>query len=123
MFQVEADKSSNLLKINFSGHVDPEQAARCVEKVQTSLADMTEGFRLLTDMTRLDAMDPGCTPHVRKTMDLCNKKGIALVVRVIPDPRKDIGFNILSIFHYRRGVRIVTAETLDEGLKALGDQP
>jgi hypothetical protein len=56
-------------------------------------------------------------------MDLCNKKGIALVVRVIADPRKDIGFNILSIFHYRRGVRIVTVETLDEGLKALGDQP
>ena len=122
MFHVEADKSSNLLKINFSGHVDPDEAAHCAEKVQTSLADMNEGFRLLTDMTRLDAMDPGCTPHIRKTMDLCNKKGIAFVVRVIPDPRKDIGFNILSIFHYRRGVRIVTVETLDEGLKALGDQ-
>ena len=122
MFQVETDKSSNLLKINFSGHVDPDEAARCAEKVQTSLAEMAEGFRLLTDMGGLDAMDPGCTPHVRKTMDLCNKKGIALVVRVIPDPRKDIGFNILSIFHYRRGVRIVTVETLEEGLKALGDQ-
>ena len=123
MFEVDADKSSNLLKISFSGHVDPEQAARSVEKVRAFLAEMTEGFRLLTDMSGLDAMDIGCTPHIRKAMDLCNKKGIALVVRVIPDPRKDIGFNILSIFHYRRGVRIVTAETLDEGLKALGDQP
>ena len=119
MFEVDADKSSNLLKISFSGHVDPEQAARSVEKVRAFLAEMTEGFRLLTDMSGLDAMDIGCTPHIRKAMDLCNKKGIALVVRVIPDPRKDIGFNIMSLFHYRRDVRLVTCQTMDEALRAL----
>jgi hypothetical protein len=42
-----------------------------------------------------------------------------MVVRVIPDPHKDIGLNILSLFHYRRGVRIVTCETLEEAMRAL----
>jgi hypothetical protein len=42
-----------------------------------------------------------------------------MVVRVIPDPQKDIGLNILSLFHYRRRVRIVTCKTLAEAMKAL----
>jgi hypothetical protein len=41
-------------------------------------------------------------------------------VRVIPDSRKDIGLNIMSLFHYRRGVRIVTCETLAEAHTILG---
>ena len=58
----------------------------------------------------------------QRIMSLClNKKGIEMVVRVIPDPRKDIGLNILSLFHYRRGLRILTYETLDEAMKALAD--
>jgi hypothetical protein len=44
-----------------------------------------------------------------------------MVVRIIPDPRKDIGLSIMSVFHYRRGVRIVTCETLAEALSALAD--
>jgi hypothetical protein len=52
-------------------------------------------------------------------MDLCNKHGIEMVVRVIPDPQKDIGLNILSLFHYRRRVRIVTCKTLAEAMRAL----
>jgi hypothetical protein len=52
-------------------------------------------------------------------MDLCNKQGAARVVRVIPDPHKDIGLNILSLFHYGRKVRISTYQTLAEALQAL----
>ena len=42
-----------------------------------------------------------------------------MVVRVIPDPYKDIGLNIVSLFHYPRRVRIVTCETLEEAMRAL----
>jgi hypothetical protein len=52
-------------------------------------------------------------------MDLCDKKGAAAVVRVIPDPQKDIGLNIMSIFHFRRRVRISTCETMEEALRQL----
>jgi hypothetical protein len=52
-------------------------------------------------------------------MDLCNQKGISKIVRIIPDSQKDIGFNILSLFHYRHGIPIVTCETAAEAMKAL----
>jgi predicted choloylglycine hydrolase len=64
-------------------------------------------------------MDLACVPHIKRMMDLCNKKGIEMVVRVIPDPHKDIGLNILSLFHYRRRVHIVTCKTLEEAVKVL----
>jgi hypothetical protein len=46
---------------------------------------------------------------------------VETVVRVIPDPHKDIGLNIMSLFHYRRRVRIITCETLAEALRSLAD--
>jgi hypothetical protein len=41
------------------------------------------------------------------------------VVRVIPDPHRDIGLQIMSYFHYKGDVRIVTCETLAEAAKTL----
>jgi hypothetical protein len=58
-------------------------------------------------------------PHIRRIMDLCNQRGVAMVVRVIPDPQKDIGLNIMSLFHYKRQVRIVTCQNLAQAQRAL----
>lgn len=122
MFQVEVDKSRNLLKIGYAQHVGPEDTKRVEEKVPPLLADVRPGFRLLTDLSALESMDLACVPYIKRMMDLCNQQGVEKVVRVIPDPHKDIGFNILSLFHYRRRVRIVTCATLEEALKALEGQ-
>jgi hypothetical protein len=119
MFHVEVDKSKNLLKIIYAQHVGPEDTKAVVEKVLTLLPDLRPGFRLLTDLSGLESMDLACVPYIRRMMDVCNKKGVETVVRVIPDPHKDIGMNILSLFHYRRRVRIVTCATLGEAMKAL----
>jgi hypothetical protein len=43
-----------------------------------------------------------------------------LVVRVIPDETKDIGFNILTVFHYPHRPQIVTCQTLPEAARVLG---
>jgi hypothetical protein len=88
-------------------------------EIPTLLPDLRPGFRLLTDMSSLESMDLACVPYIKQLMDLCNKHGIEMVVRVIPDPQKDIGLNILSLFHYRRRVRIVTCKTLAEAMRAL----
>ena len=119
MFQVEVDKSKNLLKISYAQHVGPEDAQRVQEKIPTLLPDLQPGFRLLTDLSGLESMDLACVPYIKRMMDLCNKQGIEKVVRVIPDPHKDIGLNILSLFHYRRRVKIVTCQTLEEALRVL----
>jgi hypothetical protein len=58
---------------------------------------------------------------MKKSMDLGDKKGVALVVRVVSEPHKDIGFNILSLFHYTRDVVIVTCCNRDEAERALAN--
>ena len=119
MFQVEVDKANNLLKITYAQRVKPEDTKRVAEKVSVLLAELRPGFRLLSDLSGLEAMDLACVPDIKRMMDLCNKQGIEMVVRVIPDPQKDIGLNILSLFHYRRRVRIVTCEDMAEAMKVL----
>jgi len=41
-------------------------------------------------------------------------------VRVIPDSNKDIGLNILSLFHYRHQPQVVTCKNMAEAARALG---
>ena len=119
MFQVQADKSRQLLRISFAQHVKPEETKSLSEKVEKLLVEFQPGFALLSDLSSLETMDVACAPFISRVMDLCNDKGIATVVRVIPDPRKDIGLNILTLFHYSRKVRVLTCDTLDEAAKIL----
>ena len=119
MFQVKAHKSRNLLEIAFAGEVDASETKQCVDQVERLLGGLEEGFTLLNDLSGLDNMELDCAAHLAHSMELCKKAGVARVVRVIPDPKKDIGLNILSRFHYPSQVQIVTCETLDEALKLL----
>ena len=52
-------------------------------------------------------------------MKLIDQSGVGMVVRVIPDPKKDIGLNILTIFHYRNQPRFVTCEKMTEAAEVL----
>jgi hypothetical protein len=121
MIQVESDKSKNILRITFSKNVEPDQARLYVETVKARIAELKPGFRLLTDLSGLSSMDARCAPYIEKTMDVFSKGGVSKVVRVIPDPHVDIGFNIMSLFHYRRRIQIVTCETLAEAEKILAE--
>ena len=119
MVEATVEKSLNLMKINYAGRVDGDEAKRWVVRLESLLSDLQPGFRLLTDLSGLEAMDLECVPHLERIMDLCDHRGVGMVVRVIPDPHKDIGLNIMSLFHYSRRVRIVTCQTLEEAAKAL----
>jgi anti-anti-sigma regulatory factor len=121
MFETGLDKTKNLLRIAYSGRIEADEVKQCLEQLQSLTIDLKPGFRLLTDLTALEAMDTASVPYIRKMMDLCNKGGVAMVVRVIPDPHKDIGLNILSLFHYRHDLHIVTCGTLEEAIKVLGN--
>ena len=121
MVQVEVEKSKRLLKVSWSQHVSTDEAKNALEKLPPLLPEFSGGFRLLADLTSLDTLDLGCVSHLRKMMDILNKAGVELIVRVIPDPHKDIGLNIMSLFHYRRGLPIVTFESLPEALKILSE--
>jgi len=69
---------------------------------------------MLTDLGRLDSMDIACATEIGKVMELCDQKGIGKVIRVIPDPSKDIGLSILSHFHYKHRPKIIICENMDD---------
>jgi len=119
MIEASIDNSTNLLKVVYGGHVGAEETKQSLAQVEPMVMQMRPGFRLLSDLRNLQSMDLGCVPYIEQVMDLCDDREIGMVVRVIPDPHKDIGLNIMSLFHYRRGVRIVTCETIEEAEAAL----
>jgi hypothetical protein len=119
MFQVELDKSRNVLKLAYSRQVGPDEAQACQERIKVLLPELRPGFQLLSDLSSLEEMEIACVPYIRRIMELCKQGGVGRVVRVIPDPRKDIGLNILSLFHYPRNLPIATFETLAEATAAL----
>ena len=83
MLHVKADPPRNLLRIVFAKRVDAEETKQGVDEVRDQLAQLQPGFRLLTDLSGLESMDVHCAPHIKRTMDLCNGKGVGAVVRVI----------------------------------------
>ncbi|MEO5803306.1 MAG: hypothetical protein ABIR24_07225 [Verrucomicrobiota bacterium] len=120
MFLASSNKSKRLLHISYLEQVEPEELQRGLEDLKLLLAELPQNFRLLVDFSRLEFMAPTCAAEVGLAMEIIDRHGVELVVRVIPDSSKDIGMNILSIFHYTHRPRIVTCETITEAAKALG---
>ena len=119
MINFEVDEPKRLLVIRYNGLVRADETEKGLEQVRNGLAKLQSGFRLLADLTELESMDPACAPFIEKAMDMCNGKGASMVVRVIPDPHRDIGLQIMSIFHYRGDVQILTCETLAQAEEIL----
>jgi len=120
MFTLQFDQPRNLLIIRYSDHVSPDETKRAIEDMRLALETVEHGFRLLADLTALLSMDIACAPHIESAMEMCNGKGVSEVIRIIPDPRRDIGMQIMSRFHYGGDVRIFTCETADEAMRLLG---
>src|SRR5881227_3662732 len=100
MYSVEIDRSKRLLVISALRQVTAEQAKLVAQQVRELLRDVAPGIRVLADFRWLESMDPAAAYHVAEIMDALAEKRVASVTRVMPDPHKDIGLNILSQFHY-----------------------
>ena len=105
--------------MSYSHDVVADEMERCLGTVRDLLNRMQPGFQLLTDLTGLDSMEKECAPHVAEIMDLCNAKQVKTVVSVVPDPQKDIGYNLLSHFHYDPAVKPRTYDNLADAIKSL----
>ena len=119
MFKVETDVKRNLMTITYSGNVEPSELVLGRPNLTAALATVRPGFRLLTDLSGLIEMEYACATEVEAMMDLVRKKGVAEVIRVVPDPHKDIGFKVMSFFHYGKAVPVLTCDTLAEALEKL----
>jgi anti-anti-sigma regulatory factor len=119
MYTVELDGSKRFLVISAAQRVTAEQAKLAAKRVRELLHDVAPGFRVLADFRWLDSMDSAAASHIAEIMDALAEKGVASVTRVMPDPHKDIGLNILSQFHYGPEIEITTFQTLADALQSI----
>jgi anti-anti-sigma regulatory factor len=119
MVLVTANNASELLCLHYVGQVLPGELSAATAEIQTLLAGLKPGFRLLADLSQAESFDPDCAPEIGRTMELLDRSGVGLIVRAVPDPAKDIGLNILSVFHYPHRPRVITCQTLAQALKKL----
>lgn len=113
------DVARNVVYIRYFGLVTASELGTFVAPLEELLGKMLPGFTLVSDLSGLDSMELGCAVHVTRIMDFCKKQGVAVVVRIVPDPAKDIGLNILTLTHYRGAVQVITCATLAEAERAL----
>jgi hypothetical protein len=83
------------------------------------LVDAEPGFVALADFRWLDSMATGAAEFIAEIMDAFAAKKVSAVVRVVPDPHKDIGLNILSPFHYGPEIKVMTFETLADAVTSI----
>ena len=122
MYSIEIDRSKRLLVISALQQVTAEQAKLAAKQVHELVRDVAPGFRVLVDFRWLESMDSAAAPHVARIMDTLAEKRVSSVTRVMPDPHKDIGLNILSQFHYGPEIQIAAFETLADALQSLIEQ-
>lgn len=119
MVHVHADPDRQILTVKFSGQVTAAEMDGSLHRVAEQLNELHSPIIIFTDLSELDAMEPAATNQIGAFMDLCDAKGVERIVRLVPDPTKDIGFNVLAIFHYENRVPTVTCETVEEARRAL----
>jgi len=101
-----AGSHHRLLSLSFSNCVNAKELAVCLKRVEQLVGFVKDDFCLLIDLSGLQEMDPGCAADLGRIMDLCDERGVSRIVFVVPDPSKDIGLRLLSLFHFNAGVRI-----------------
>ena len=119
MFKTTINTNLNLLAMSFSQHVTALELQKHRSQSEALVQQLQPGFCILTDLSSLDSMDFACATAIEHIMDLCRAKGVGKVVRIIPDPKKDIGFKKMSYFHYGHHVPIATCETVAEAMERL----
>jgi hypothetical protein len=119
MVLATCNKAKQLFFLNYVGQVRRSDLERRWDDFKGLVAELSPGFRLLVDLTGLESMKLDCMDAIGEFMQFMDQSGVGMVVRVVPDPKKDIGLNILTVFHYQKRPQVVTCRTLAEAAVAL----
>jgi hypothetical protein len=114
-----AESHQQLLRLCFSKSVGVEEMKSCVKRIDDLAGVMSVGFCLLIDLSGLDYMARDCATDLGAIMELCNERGVLRIVCVVPDPAKDIGLRLLSLFHLNGGVRVELHGNLPDAIGRL----
>ena len=118
MIQVQTDTARSLLLLTFTKHVSTRRQGIAVRTSKRHWRNCT-GLLDSDGLLRL-GRDGLCLRRGHSQRhDGPGRKVSRKSSESFPDPRKDIGFKVMSLFHYGHDVPIVTCETLDEAQKKL----
>ncbi|MGA2243386.1 MAG: hypothetical protein ABSH48_00190 [Verrucomicrobiota bacterium] len=123
MVLITSSQRQRLLFLNYVQRVSPGELEEARAELEAALAGLPHGLRLLADLSQVEFMDPACVAELGRAMDLFDQHGVSLIVRVIPDPTKDIGLSILTVFHYSHRPRVINCQSLAEALHQLSIWP
>lgn len=118
-FEAIVDPTGKSVRLHYSGDFSAAAMQAAAAKAEALLSTVKPGFKIFTNFKQVKSIDVDCVPHLTRMMDLCGAHGVSLIVRILPDPDRDIGINLLSIVHYRGKVKIVTVDTLAEAERAM----
>jgi hypothetical protein len=118
-----SNQGKQLLCVSYIGRVRPAELKLGREELKLLLAGLRPGFCFLANLANLEVMGLDCRTELGRNMDLVSQHGVGRVVRVIPDPSKDPGLNILGFFHYPNHPPIITCTTLAEAVEKLVAAP
>jgi len=119
MVSCSVDDCGEILTITYMDAVEPDQVELCRRAIRDKMQHLKPGFALLIDLTNMESMDQECAQVLGATIELCSSREMAVAVWVIPDPRKDIGLNLIARFHCWTPVRTHTRHNLAEAMKCL----
>jgi len=119
MYLCSEDKSGRVLTVSYSQHVGVEDVRGCLETMRDLMDQLKPGFLLLVDLSNLDSMDNSCAQELGTIMDLCCAREVSSVVCVIPDPSKEMVFNVLSHFCHHPQIKTRTYVSLAEAIHDL----
>lgn len=119
MFLATSNKARQLLCLSYIDVVNPDQLARGRADALELLGDLAPGFRLLVNLSQLKSMEVECLQEIGSLMEIFDRAGVGRVVRVVPDASKDIGLNILTVFHYAHHPPVITCQSMTEAARVL----
>src|SRR3954451_18239291 len=68
MILVTGNKPKQILLFSFIGRVTAKELADSRDDTTRLLSEMSDGFRLITDLTAVELIDPDCVEEISKTM-------------------------------------------------------
>lgn len=114
MIHVSYDREHKTIVIEFEGNIDGAQARQSSLDLERVVPERRTEFRLLADLTAVQTMELEVEDELKKAMGLFNAHGITEVLRVLPDPDMEVGFNIMSRTYYGKAVKVLTFRSREE---------
>lgn len=114
---------SNTLRISFKDRITVEELDAFVRELPSIMQSLRPRFIMLSDLTLLESFDFDCVRSLGYLMQCSVKAGLGGEVRVVPDPSRDIGFAILSVFHYPPSLPVKVFDSLSKAESYIASLP